>query len=161
MSEYFLGLIIFAFSGSVLLSLAPQGISKKYLRLLCGLCSVGCIVFPLFNFFGSGGIDAEELVAVFDVQDDVSENNVEIYNNSLNDASLKNAEETLKSSIIKELSVKYEDFDLEIVVNKSSEDFYIEKIRVLIYPSGYSVDPKKIGGICKRALDAPCEFIYR
>ena len=160
MNSYLLGLIVFAFVGSLVLSLAPAGISKGYVRLLCGLCSVGCVAFPLFSLASGGGISADEVAALFEPYDEVNENIVEIYNSSLNQATLDNAEESLKSEIIQELSADYDDFDLEISVVKTNDKFCIDKIIVKLYPSGYSLDPREISAICEARLDGHCEFIY-
>ena len=160
MNAYFLGLIVFAFVGSVVLSLTPSGTSRGYVRLLCGLCSVGCVAFPLFGLV-DGGVNADEVAALFEPYDVIDENSVEIYNYALDEATLENAEELLKSKIIQELSTKYEDFDLQILLTESSGEKCIDKIIVTLYPSGYSQDPKKIEDICKSELDADCEFIYR
>lgn len=160
MNAYFLGLIVFAFVGSVVLSLAPVGSSRGYVRLLCGLCSVGCVAFPIFSL-SEGGVSVEEITALFEPYDEIDENSVEIYNFALNESAVSNAEELLKTKIVQALSAKYEDFDLQIGILKSNDEFYIDKITVTLYPSGYDLDPRRIEAICKSELDAGCEFIYR
>ena len=160
MNAYFLGLIVFAFVGSVVLSLAPSGTSKGYVRLLCGLCSVGCVAFPLFGF-ASEGIDSGEIAALFEPYDELDADNVEIYNSALNDSALRNSEEVLKTEIMQELSANYDDFEVEISVLKNGDEFSIDKIIVTLYPSGYALDPKAISDICEGALCAECEFVYK
>lgn len=161
MTEYFLGLIVFAFVGAVIFSLAPQGASKGYVRLLCGLCSVGCIAFPVFELIADGGENFFEISELFETKEITSENSVEIYNDALNFATVKNAEASLKSDIIKELSAKYEDVDVKIELNDNSDEIYIKRIVVYIYPSGYASDPKKIKKLCQNKLGMSCDIVYK
>ena len=52
MNEYFITVIAVAFVGGIVISLVPNGNTVKYVRLLCGLCVVCSIAFPLVSFFG-------------------------------------------------------------------------------------------------------------
>ncbi len=158
MREYFLGLILFAFFGSVILSVAPQGLGRKYLSFLCGLCSVGCIMFPLASLTSDGG--AESVKALFETSDEYEENAVEIYNLYLDDAVIKNAEESLKNEIIAEMNAGVNDFDISIRLEKNSDEFYTKSVLVTFYPSGYDLDPRKIEKICSSRLECSCEFFY-
>ena len=161
MSGYFLGLIIVSFVSAAVMSLTPQGVSKSYIRLLCGLCGVICVVLPVFSLFGDGEELAKSISDAFEVSGEIDENNVEIYNNSLNFAAVKNAEENLKSSIIAKKIAKYNDFDININIEEKSDGFYIDNIFVTLYPSGYSADPDEIEKICYSYFEVPVEFIYK
>ena len=158
MREYFLGLILFAFFGSVILSVAPEGLGRKYLSFLCGICSVGCIMFPLASLTYDGG--AESVKALFEVSDEYEENAVEIYNLYLDEAVIKNAEKSLKNEIISELNAGYDDFNVDIILDKNSDEYYIKCVTVTLYPSGYDLDPRKIEKICFSRLECACEFFY-
>ena len=161
MTEYFLGLIAFAFVGAIIFSLVPDGKSKRYVRLLCGLCSIGCIAFPIFELMDSGGEKIESLSSLFTMSDKIDENCVEIYNNSINDATIKIAEENLKNAIIKGTSASLDDIDIKILVERNSDEFYIDRIIAYIYPSGYDLDPKKIDKICRNELGKECSIVYK
>lgn len=161
MTEYFLGLIVFAFVGSVILSLVPAGTSKRYVRLLCGLCSVGCIVFPIFELASGNSGDISDLVEIFEPYDEYDKASVEIYNSALNRATLNNAEEALKNDIIKELSAKYGDIDVKIDIKENNDGFYIDKVLVFIHPAGYSLDPDRIAEVCRKRLGKKCDIIYK
>ena len=161
MSEYFLGLITFAFVGAIIFSLSPSGGSKRYVRLLCGLCSVGCIAFPIFDLISGDASDLNDLSALFETNNEMDSVIVEIYNNSLNNASLENAEEILKSDIIKEISAKYEDIDVKIELLKNGDEFYINKIFVYLYSSAYGTDPEEIKNLCRSRFEAECVIVYR
>ena len=161
MTEYFLGLIVFAFVGSVIFSLAPAGASKKYVRLLCGLCSVGCIAFPIFELVAEGDGDLEHVSELFETSDIIADNSVEIYNNALNNATLENAEKMLKNEITTKLSAKYDDIDVDIILGKNGDEFYIKRVVVFIYPSGYKLNPDKICNVCENELGKVCDIIYK
>jgi hypothetical protein len=161
MAEYFLGLIAFAFFGSVILSLLPEGFSKKYARLLCGLCAIVCVAFPLFEVAGNIKNDFKDIASFFEPSAEIEQNAVEIYNNSINTATLKNVEESLKNDILKGNSVSADGVDVRIVLNNNGDEFYIKEVRAYIYPSGYALDPKKINEICKNKLGTECNIIYK
>lgn len=161
MKEYFLGLIVFAFAGSVILSLAPSGAGKGYIRLLCGLCSVGCIVFPLFGLISGEGVEANELLSMLDGSERIEENSVEIYNDAIDTATLENAELNLKAHLIKELKAKTDSLDAKIVLGESNGEKYIERVKIYIYPSGYAIAPEKIKAATVDLLNAECELIYK
>lgn len=160
MSGYFLGLIIFAFVGAIILSLVPAGASKKQVRFLCGLCSIGCIAFPLFQIAGDG-IDFDGISSIFEASSSIDENAVEIYKSYLNEATIKNVEETLKNDIIQGNSAKLDDIDVNIIVDKNSDEYYISEVVVYIYPSGYGIDPNKIEALCQERLGHKATIVYK
>ena len=161
MKEYFLGLIVFAFVGAIMLSLAPDGKSKKYVRLLCGLCSIGCIAFPIFELVNSGGDEIKNISELFETAIEADEKSVEIYNDYVNYTTLKSTEEILKNNIIKGTLTKFDDIDIEISLGKNSGEFYIDEVVVYLYRSGYALDPKKIGEICQKRLGEECKIVYK
>ena len=161
MTEYFLGLIAFSFVGAAVFSLVPSGGAKRYVRLLFGLCAVGCIAFPLFEIANGLSGEINDLTALFEFNTDISDNSVEIYNNFLNEAGVKNAENSLKSELMKELSAKYDDIDVKISVGKNGEEFYIIGVTVFLYPSGYHLEPKRIKSFCENRLLAECSIVYK
>lgn len=160
MTEYFLGLIIFAFVGSVIFSLVPSGIGKRYVRLLCGLCSIGCIAFPLLKLVG-GEVELDGISAIFEPISTIDCNTVEIYKDSINNATIEIAEQSLKNDIIREASAKSDDIDVIISIGENSDKFYIDTVSVIIYPSGYHLNPDKIDAVCRDKLDKGAEFIYK
>jgi hypothetical protein len=161
MKEYFLGLIVFAFVGAIMLSLAPDGKSKKYVRLLCGLCSIGCIAFPIFELVNNGGDEIKNISELFETAIEADEKSVEIYNDYVNYTTLKSTEEILKNDIIKGTLTKFDDIDIEISLGKNSGEFYIDEVTVYLYRSGYALDPKKIGEICQKRLGEECKIVYK
>lgn len=160
MREYFLGLILFAFLGSAILSVAPEGIGRGYLRFLCGLCSLGCVIFPLVSLTGSAGELRGELEGAFEVESEPY-CYAEIYNSFLDETAVKNAELELKNEILSEIKAKNEGFDLNIILGENSGEIYIRCVQVIFYPSGYHIDPRVIENICLSRLKCECEFFYR
>ena len=161
MREYFLGLIAFAFFGAVILSLAPSGSPRRYLRLLCGLCSIGCIALPIFDLASGEGISAESLTAIFAADREIDESSVEIYNSAINSASVENAELALRERISAELDSDYDAVDVKIALAESGDGAGVEKIWIYIYPSGIALDPARIEAVVGEVFCAPCEFVYR
>ena len=161
MKDYFLGLILFAFFGAVVLSIAPSGFSRGYLKFLCGLCSIGCIIFPIASLAVDGDSWKENIEGIFETDEKSKESYAEIYNSFLDDIAEENAEETLKNKIITEMNGKYGDIDVDIILNKSCDEIYIESVFVYFYPSGYDIDPRKVKKICFSEFGCECEILYR
>lgn len=160
MREYFLGLILFAFLGSAILSVAPCGLAKGYLRFLCGLCGVGCVIFPVFSLLGSESGERADLEALFEADAGDAESYAEMYNSFFDEATLNNAETSLKNEIMSELKAESEDFELKIILDDNGAENYIKLVRVNFYPSGYAIDPDEIEKICFSRLGCECEFFY-
>ena len=158
MREYFLGLILFAFFGSVIFSVAPSGLSKKYLRFLCGLCSVGCIIFPLASITLEDG--TETVKELFEGAGRNEEMSAEIYNSNLDNVVLEGAEKDLKDKIISELNARHEDFDVNIILGENSGENYIISVLVTFYSSGCDINPREVEKICFSVLNCECEFYY-
>lgn len=161
MKEYFLGLIVFAFFGSVIISLAPSGSPKRYLRLLCGLCSVGCIALPIFDTVSGEGVSREDIIAIFEADAESESACAEIYNSAINSASIVNAELALRERIVSELNADYDAVEVKISLADSVGGVGVEKVWIYIYPSGLALNPDKIRILVAESFDAPCEFLYR
>lgn len=159
MKEYFITVIAVALVGGVIISLVPRGASVKYVRLLCGLCTVGCIAFPVMSFV-KGDFNIDELTSLLDYESQEGEYYEEIYNSKINEAEIKNAEATLKSEIIKETSIGNDAFDIKIVTDKNSDEIFISNVEVTICSAGVSIDPRKIEACVYERLGCGCTFFY-
>jgi hypothetical protein len=120
-----------------------------------------CVAFPLFEVAGNIKNDFKDIASFFEPSAEIEQNAVEIYNNSINTAMLKNVEESLKNDILKGNSVSADGVDVRIILNNNGDEFYIKEVRAYIYPSGYALDPKKINEICKNKLGTECNIIYK
>ncbi len=160
MREYFVGIISVVFLGGMIVTIMPSGATQKYLRLLCGLSVMACMVMPVFSLFTerNTGIDNWDALNGFDSGDELEY--VEIYNNSLKNAVADNAENALKNDIIREFSARYDDIDVEIEVSASSDEIYILSVWLKIHPSGVLLDPHEIKKYLEDRLQCPCTVVY-
>ncbi len=159
MKEYFITVMAVAFFGGTIITLVPLGNTTKYVRLLCGLCTVCSIAFPLVSFVG-GNFEKEDLLSIFDYEGKEESYYEEIYNNCLTDTEINNAEITLKNEIIKGISASEDDFSLNIITEENSGEISIVRVEVIIYSSGMSIDPRRIESCVFERLGCGCEFFY-
>ena len=159
MKEYFISVIAVSLLGGVIISLLPDVDAAKHVRLLCSLCTVACIAFPLVSLFDSG-IDVDAIGEMFEQSEERSEKYDEIYNGTLNEYEIINAQNTLKQEIIQRIGADASAFDLKIITNKNSDVIYISSVRVCIYGSGVSIDPKEVKKYVQDRLGCDCEIVY-
>lgn len=160
MREYFVGVISVVFLGGMVVTIMPSGATQKYLRLLCGLSVMACIVMPLFSLFTEQNTGIDDWDILNGVNGDNELKYVEIYNDSLKNAGVDNAEDTLKNDIIREFSAHYDDIDVELEVSVSSDEIYITNVRLEIHPSGALLDPHEIKKYLEDRLQCPCTVVY-
>jgi hypothetical protein len=161
MKEYFIVVITVIFIGGTIVSLAPEGTGQRYLRLLVSLAVTGCIIMPLFSFFGGGEIDTSGISDLLSWQEENTQNYEEIYNNSILKAGAREVENKLKSEILQALDGDYDDIDLRIVAEQKSGEIYIERTEIIIYPSGVALDPHFMENYVSERLRCECEVIYK
>ena len=159
MKEYFLAILAIAVIGGIIISLSPDGASAKYIRLLCGICTVGCIVIPIVSYAAQSNILDENWLLIFDSDQYVDQYD-EIYNSALVDAEISNADYLLKNKIIQEFVIKDEDFDVHIKINEESVEKYIECVELRIYAQGIEIDPHSIEKYVKNLLGCECITYY-
>ena len=160
MKEYFVGIISVVFLGGMIVSVMPSGATQKYLRLLCGLSVMACIVMPVFSFFAEQNIIIDGWDISNGVGGDDESKYVEIYNNSLKSAGTDSAEYSLKNDIIKEFSAHYDDIDIELETTVNGDEIYISNVWLKIHPSGVLLDPHKIKKYLEDRLQCPCTVVY-
>ena len=159
MSEYFLGIALTVLIGGLVLSLLPDASAKPYLRLLCGGAIVLSILSPLVSFVGDESA-AEDFLSLFDGEISNEQNYEEIYNNALISTGAEFASERLESEIKQELSAKDGTFDVSVIARGDSEEIYIERVEVIIHPSGLSLNPHRIEKYVSDRLGCECVIIY-
>ncbi len=160
MKGYFTGIILVVLLSSAVLSITPSDGSKKYIRLVCGLCTVGCMLIPAAQAFGSLWMSEEDIISKFEYSETAERDYAEIYNKNLNSTEIKNAEASLKRLIIEELSLNYADFDIAINAEIKSDEFYISSVTLKIYPSGVNIEPSRVTEYISEKLDCPAEVYY-
>ena len=159
MKEYFVSVIALSLVGRVLVTLAPSGGFSKSIRLLCALCTVACIAFPI-GAFVYGEMSEDDIKNAFDTHLEGDQKYDEFYNYSVSSYSVLEAELILKNEISQRFGVSNESFDLEIVRSEENGINYISLVRVHLYSSGVAVDPRRIEAYVLERLDCACEFVY-
>jgi len=159
MKEYFVSVIAVSLVGSMLITLAPSGGLSKHIKLLCALCTVACIAFPLVSFFDDRGI-VNDIENAFDIHLEEEQVYDEIYNYSINEYGALNAELTLKNEISKALDIRDDAFDVKIVRGEKNGVIYISLVRIYLYSNGLTVDPRKLESYVEERLGCGCEFVY-
>lgn len=160
MKEYFVGVMAAVLFGGLIISLFPDGSEKKYLRLLCAIAAVSCMIVPLIDFASDAQNVGDELDSLLDFDGYATGDYDEFYNNSLMRASVDNAEKYLKKLVISEVDAKDEDLDIDIIARIESDEIYIEAVEVKIYPSGLAKDPHAIEKLVCELLGCECRIFY-
>ena len=160
MKDYFVGIIVVAFFGGMIVSVLPSGAMQKYLRLLCGLCLSASMILPIFSFFASGDLawDQGDILGEEDLS--LKENYDEMYNRSLMLAQEENLEKIIKNEIIQGFSANSDGFDIDISIEEKSGEFYISSSRIEIHASGITLDPHAMKKYVEERLLCPCEVVY-
>ena len=160
MKEYFVGIIAVVFVGGMIVSIAPGGTTQKYLRLLCGLSVMACIVMPAVSFFKGCDAPIETWGDLGEIEEYDESKYVEIYNNSLREAGAQNAENIIKNDMLKEFNADEQDFDIRLDNEIISDEIYISGILLEIHPSGVALDPRQMKKYLEDRLECPCTIVY-
>lgn len=161
MKGYILGVVSLSLVSAIIISIAPAGHSQRYLRLLAGLALTLCIAAPLLSLIGEGEFSAEYVKELLGSEEESAANYDEIYNKTIINAGKQNVEKTLKSEMLQELKGNDEDIDLYLVLSNESDEIYIERVEIIIYPSGLSLDPHFMEDYISERLDCSCVVIYK
>lgn len=159
MKVYFLAILVIGVLGGIIISLSPDSASAKHIRLLCGICTVGCIVIPIASYAAQSDISVDNWLEMFDGEQ-YSEKYDEIYNEAFNQIEVSNADNLLKSKIIQEFMIRSEDFDIHIKTSDNSVEKYIEYVELKIYAKGIEIDPHRIEKYVKDLLGCDCVVYY-
>ena len=159
MSEYFLGIALTVLIGGLILSLFPDASAKPYLRLLCGGAVVLSILSPLVTLVGDKSA-ADDLLSLFEGGMEEERNYAEIYNNTIVSAGAEFASDKLKNEIKQELLANDDTFDVFVIAKSNGEEIYIERVEVIIHPSGLTLNPHAIEKYVSNRLGCECIIIY-
>ena len=160
MKEYFISVITVALVSGSVATLMPNSGLSKHIKLLCALCTVACIAFPIARLLG-GSLDTAGLENTFDVLVDSDEKYDEIYNRSISRYSELNAEFALKSEIVQNLDIANDAFDVKIVREEKDGSIYVSRVRIYLYPNALSIDPRLLENYIFDRLKCNCEFVYK
>lgn len=159
MKEYILILVLTVLAGSVIITLSPEGGAGGGVRLLCSLCTVACIAVPLISLV-SKGLDPNALGDLPLPPDIEAGYYDEIYNTSLVDSEVKNAEISLKNAVKKEFNVSDDAFDIRISAKKIIDENYSISVELIIYRYGIGIDPHSVEKYVKNMLECSFTTVY-
>ncbi len=159
MKEYFLTVIAVTVIGGIVISLEGGRGSGRYIRLLCGVCTAGCIVLPVASLVADGWSVDDNFWELFN-QEQFGDNYDEYYNCALDCAESINADNILKNNIIQALSLDNGDIDAHVVVENNSGEKYIKLVEVTIYAQGLDIDPRLVQKYVKELLGCQCVVYY-
>lgn len=160
MKEYIMGAVTVVLAVSVIMSLVPRSGTSGTMKLLCGLCTVCAVVFPLTSLFGDGMYDTEGIRALFEQEKYDEQYYVEIYNKYFTEAEVSGGEIYLKSQVSQELGLDNEDFDLNVILSDESDEISIDTVEIIIYASGLDIDPHSVEKYIISRLNCKCTVIY-
>ena len=160
MKEYFAVVITVIFIGGTLVSLAPEGSGKRYLRLLVSLAVTGCIIMPLFSFLDGWEMDAEGISEMLSWGEENTQNYEEIYNKSLQNGAKEQAEELIVSKLYEQFSLSEKSASVEISFLSENQILTLQEIRVTLHGKGVLTDPREIVSFAEDAFGCPCTVLY-
>jgi hypothetical protein len=160
MSKYFLSVMIIVFVGGIVVSIAPDGSTKRYIRQLCGLAITLCILSPVLELARGGEGEFDKIRDLFDRDSVPEQSYAEIYNESILSAGAENASEILKNEIKQEFSLSDEAFDVDILAKYNGDEIYIDHIDVIIYFAGVAANPHNIKNYVWERFECECQIIY-
>ena len=158
MKEYFLMILAVVIVSGVVVSLSPSGYAKQ-VRLLCGLFTTAFIMLPLVSFVADLDFSGGEWLDFFD-EEQYLEKYDEFYNEIVKNVEIENANQMLKSKMIQDLSVENECFDVALSISNVSGEKFIEKVNVILYAEGISVDPHEVKNYVSALLGCECSVYY-
>ncbi len=158
MQEYLSALIAVALLGGIVRMLAPEGKLQTHLRFVIGLCLLCAMLGPLVQMMAKG----EEMMSQdwWEETEYETQNYDEIYNESLQNGTKKQAKELIKSKIYQEFSFSEESADVETVFLSENGILSLGEVRVLLRGQGVLTDPREIVSFVRSEWDCPCVVVY-
>lgn len=159
MGEYFLGITLTVLVCGFIISLLPDRSSGPYLRLICGAAVILSVLAPLVAAISDGG-STDGLKALFEEVEYNEGKYEEIYNDTILSAGAEECSKSLENTIGKDLSIDTDGFDVSVIAGSESDEIYISRVEVIIYPSGLAIDPHMIEKYVSERLGCECIIFY-
>ena len=153
MKEYVMALIGASLVSGALLMLSPTG-HKKYLRLLCGLCTVALLAAPLPSYL------SELKISLPTYGDEATVGYEEAFRQTLCTASGAQIEEALKSLLVSELSLSEKEVFVAVIWEEGSDTLMLKKAIISLSGSAVLSDPRPLRERAEALLGCPCEIVY-
>ena len=159
MIEYLYSVALTCIAAAVIQT-AGKSVSKKYIDIICSLCVICAVVFPVIKAVSD--IDAN---SVPDFLNDISyeyetENSVEIYNSYLHFVSVEDAETLLCEELSKKLGTNLGEIEIDLVTDRSEDKPYITDVVVCIHGGAVNADPEIIKEYVGEKTGVNCRIIY-
>ncbi len=136
--------------------ISPEGDVRKYIRLVGSLCIICAIAAPVLGAVGSGEIDLGGLIEGSDDEGHYEE----IFGNSLLQGSKKQAQESLKSEIIKKYDLPEDSIEVRLEVSEDNGKLSIRRAAVILYGSAVFADPEEICDLINERVGCECDIVY-
>ncbi len=160
MGEYVAVIFGVSLAAAVVRMLAPEGSVKKYIQMLCSLCVVCALALPVTSFaqrLKNGEFSFDEIDIKLDMD---SQSYEEIYNQSLLQISISDAEKALSEELCKKFSVSDGALSVLLECESTEDGIRIVGVSVLIGKKGITVSPDDITKYVAERLDTDCRIVY-
>ncbi len=150
--------VIFAIgvTAAVVRAVAPESSLSKYLQMLCSLCAVAVIAFPIYETIS----DKDSVIELVNNIEFETQNYEEIYNLYLARGELQAAENILSSDLCKAVGAKTDSLRIRLDAERSDGEIMIKGVDVMICSDGVTASPDKIKEYIFERLKMECRIIY-
>lgn len=159
MAAYLITLIGISMIVSVVGMIAPLK-HKKHTRLVCCLCLLCVILKPLPEIFDSEIAPLFSSDGIFEENDEEESFYLDIYNNTVREASAQRIAEGLEAMMVKDLGLPAGEFEVRVETDDSDGYVKVNKTSVLISEGAVARDPKRIVSYLEEMLGCKCEIVY-
>lgn len=136
--------------------ISPEGATKKYIEMLCSLCVISAVIFPM-------GRQISEDYGIGDLIPDIeyeSESYDEIYNQYLLDQNIKNACEVLRTELCERLGTDSSEIEVKISTEDIDGEIKVRSVSVILGVGAITADPDEIKEYIYERTECECEIIY-
>jgi len=158
MKSYLITMMAVALLNGMLGMIAPDGNTKKYVRLLGTLCLLCAMVQPILGL----GAEGEGLFQkLWDLSvEETLPNYGEIYNQALLSGGKENLENILKSRIAEAYSLSLDSFDVAVELAMKNNETTVRQVKLTLRETAVLVDPRELSDHINEWLGCPCVVIY-
>ena len=136
--------------------LAPQGVMKKYIEIICALCVICAMTQPIGQII----YEIQNInISVPDADFDTSSYD-EIYNNSLVSGSASDAEQILEQEIRDAFLMGSGDIDVKLHIQVTDNSAQVVGVDVILIGGAVLVDPEQVRQYLLDRTGIECQIIY-
>ena len=135
---------------------APEGVMKKYIEMVCALCVISAIILPLTQLLS----DIQSIDISIENGEAEMSNYDEIYNSYLAKGSLGDAEKILEREIADAFIKGSGEVDIDIRANVQGDNVQVSGINVTLIGSAVTADPEQVRQYVLGRTGVECEILY-